>query len=114
LIYTNMRKQISFIISAVALVGLSGVDALKILMAGSLERSEHRYFESVAQYLSKNSATENEVYQLVHDVADSKGLQIKQVNPRLFTIQVPDNVAADAAASERRVARLSRFYWEPA
>jgi len=68
----------------------------------------------VAQYLSKNTATENEVYQLVHDVADSKSLQIKQVNPRLFKIQVPDNVAADAAASERRMARLSRFYWEPA
>ena len=58
-----MRMQISFPMKLMISVSmLSVVQSLKILMTGSLERNEHKYFESVALYLSKNAATDNIVY----------------------------------------------------
>lgn len=40
----------------------------KILMAGSLNPTEHKFFESVAKSLAENEDFQNTVYLLTHDV----------------------------------------------
>lgn len=52
---------------------------MKILISGSLEKNEHKYFQSVADYLSKNKNTDNEVWILEHDtnVNEAKSLYIR-------------------------------------
>ena len=54
---------IAFLIS----LGIVTSSAHKILMTGSLERSEHVYFEQVGAYFTKAAAAQNTVYLLTHE-----------------------------------------------
>lgn len=94
---------------------IPGLTALKILMAGSLERNEHKYYESVALAISKNNATENIVYHLRHEQnpADFKEWEITEINSRYSTLQIGDLVPAEAPKGARRVSRISRFHYDP-
>jgi myo-inositol-hexaphosphate 3-phosphohydrolase len=96
-------------------ISIAGVNTLKILMAGSLERTEHKYFESIALYLSKNTATENVVYQLQHEhnPSDFAEWKISDVNARYKTLQIGDKIDVDAAASQRQMSRIQRFHYDP-
>jgi antirestriction protein ArdC len=58
----------------------------KILMAGSLERSEHNYFYQVAQAIAENPETRNVVYMLNHDAKDKKPFTIDKIHNRLYTV----------------------------
>ena len=57
-------------------------------MAGSLERSEHAYYQSVATYLSENNETKNEVYllQMDKDVVKHAEWSVTNINDRFKTI----------------------------
>ena len=48
----------------------------KILMAGSLNPYEHKFFESVAMSLSLNEDTMNTVYLLNHEIEETSKFQI--------------------------------------
>ena len=58
-------------------------------MAGSLEKSEYKYFEQVALGIVNNKEYDNQIYMLVHDVDDKATFQITEKAPNLFTIQIP-------------------------
>ena len=81
-------------------------------MAGSLEKSEHKYFESVANALSTNPDTNNVVYLLVHEIEDRAVFQVTKKSDRLFTIQVP-RLAKNFEANYKvaRMNRLERFVY---
>ena len=96
------------------------VEALKILMAGSLERYEHQYFSSVATYLSENAETKNEVYLLQHEKnpVEFSEWMVTKVNDRLKTIQIGDLPLKNPddpkkAKIERQVMRVERFFYNP-
>jgi spore coat polysaccharide biosynthesis protein SpsF (cytidylyltransferase family) len=61
----------------------------KILMAGSLEPSEHDYFLQVAKAISENPETRNVVYLLNFATKGKEAQTIDKINDRLYTIQVP-------------------------
>ena len=72
--------------SACLLMAAHVTDAHKILIAGSLERWEHKYFQDVAEYLTRpksakeaSESTDNTVFLLQHDTntAESPSLYVK-------------------------------------
>mmetsp|Transcript_13127 Transcript_13127/g.22177 ORF Transcript_13127/g.22177 Transcript_13127/m.22177 type:complete len:361 (+) Transcript_13127:58-1140(+) len=95
-------------------------------MAGSLERNDHRFFESVANMASHNPLANNEIYLLEHNVNNVEEMKIIKRGDNLFTIQIPN---IEASEIDRRVGpvkakRMSytdkvqslkphRFYWDP-
>ena len=82
----------------------------KILMAGSLNPTEHKFFESVAKSLAENEDFQNTVYLLTHDVQDTSKFQITQKGERLYTIQVPRLPQQyEAHKAQARINRLDRF-----
>ena len=84
----------------------------KILMAGSLNPYEHKFFHSVAMALSLNEDTLNTVYLLNHNVEETSKFQIDEINERFFTIQVPRMHHGTITKDQmRRIQRLDRFRW---
>lgn len=71
-------------LAASALVSLA--HAHKILMSGSLEKSEAEYYRSIAQALANNPEYENTVYILHSDIEEKANFEITQLEDRLFTI----------------------------
>ena len=57
----------------------------KILMAGSLERNEHKYFEQVARRAVKEG-NNHTIYMLDHGVDFALPLEIREKEPSIFTI----------------------------
>jgi|OM-RGC.v1.034861547 hypothetical protein len=68
-----MLKRVTFTFSCLL---LTAVEAHKILMSGSLEKNQHKYFESVAIDLANNKEHENQIYLLQHDIDDRKNYEI--------------------------------------
>lgn len=101
-------------IAASALV-LTGVDAHKILMTGSLEKSENLYFQKVSTYLSvtKENSYPNTVYLLTHDQKSGADFEIKKINERFYTIQVPKLMLEGELSKVVEHARLGRFFYNP-
>lgn len=84
----------------------------KILMAGSLEPSEHDYFLQVAKAISENPETRNVVYLLNFDKKGKKATTIDKIHDRLFTIQVP-TIYVEQNQQHGRAMRLMTFQYNP-
>ena len=92
---------------------ISSAVAHKVLLAGSLEKHEHQYFEQVGASFTKT--TENTVYILAHEQKTAADFEIKEISERFYSIQVP-KLAGKAGETEiaALMARMSRFFWDPA
>lgn len=64
-----MLKRVT---TTIAYLLLTSVEAHKILMSGSLEKNQHKYFEQVALDLANNKEHENQIYLLTNDIDANK------------------------------------------
>ena len=94
-------------------LGIISSSAHKVLLAGSLEKNEHQYFESVGASFTKT--TENTVYILTHEQKTSANFEIKKISERFFSIQVPKlPISPGGTEIAARMTRMARFFWDPA
>ena len=84
----------------------------KILIAGSLEPSEHDYFMQVARALAENPETRNEVYILNFETKKKVVKTITKIQDRLFTIQAPE-VYLEQNTEHGRAMKLVTFQYNP-
>jgi hypothetical protein len=88
--------------------------AHKILMTGSLEPYEHKYYFQVAQALARNNQTRNEVYMLHYDKHNPKQkFEITKKEDRLYYISIPEALADPRSIDkQRRFMRQLRFTYD--